>query len=184
MSTEEHRFTIISYKIRTEKGRISDGIRCISPVPEQFIRKRIPVPEVVERKPELPAGAFRFQFGAAAAVRPEHIDPIIAGQPHRQPDDRAVMSRLYSLRDGRLAGAGIEALKLPHLDLASLLPEELKRVGDDGENRRGEEIAPLLPVDSGNVDAVIALLVQSSLGTFRPLLRPEVPAADNARTIR
>lgn len=99
MSTEEHRFTIISYKIRTEKGRISDGIRCISPVPEQFIRKRIPVPEVVERKPELPAGAFRFQFGAAAAVRPEHIDPIIAGQPHRQPDDRAVMSRLYSLRD-------------------------------------------------------------------------------------
>lgn len=89
-----------------------------------------------------------------------------------------------AIRDGRLAGAGIEALKLPHLDLASLLPEELKRVGDDGENRRGEEIAPLLPVDSGNVDAVIALLVQSSLGTFRPLLRPEVPAADNARTIR
>ena len=89
-----------------------------------------------------------------------------------------------AIRDGRLAGAGIEALKLPHLDLASLLPEELKRVGDDGENRRGEEIAPLLPVDSGNVDAVIALLVQSGLGTFRPLLRPEVPAADNARTIR
>lgn len=89
-----------------------------------------------------------------------------------------------AIRDGRLAGAGIEALKLPHLDLASLLPEELKRVGDDGENRRGEEIALLLPVDSGNVDAVIALLVQSGLGTFRPLLRPEVPAADNARTIR
>ncbi len=94
------------------------------------------------------------------------------------------MSRLYSLRDGRLAGAGIEALKLPHLDLASLLPEELKRVGDDGENRRGEEIPPLRRATPGRAAAVTARRVQGGPGPLRPLRGPEVPAADNARTIR
>ncbi|MBS1368753.1 MAG: hypothetical protein HPZ91_02250 [Lentisphaeria bacterium] len=76
-----------------------------------------------------------------------------------------------AIRDGRLLGAGIGALKLKQLDLASLLPDEL-RLPESGEGRAEKgEIANLLPVDRDNLDAVIELLVKGGLETFRPLLR-------------
>ena len=75
-----------------------------------------------------------------------------------------------AIRDGRLLGAGIAALKRDHLDLASLLPEELRSPEDDAVRVARGETANLLPVDRDNLDAVLEMLVTSGLETFRPLL--------------
>ncbi len=77
-----------------------------------------------------------------------------------------------AIRDGRLLGAGIAALKRDHLDLASLLPEELRQPGDDAVRIARVKTANLLPVDRDNLDAVLEMLVKSGLETFRPLLPP------------
>lgn len=76
-----------------------------------------------------------------------------------------------AIRDGRLLGAGIAALKRTRVDLASLLPEELREPESEMEKLEKGEIANLLPVDRDNVDAVLEMLVKSGLETFRPLLR-------------